>query len=209
MKKVFTLILILFVIVGISNAQGISIGATGGLTLVQGPDGLTKDVEEGGAGFSSEPHFGVKGRFSLPLVPIAITGQILYSKFTGDGEGKDDLTGQLVSAETSMSLLIFGVGAEYSFVPGPVSPYLAFDLFYSKFGEQEIQQTMGNLNETITSEGLNRSGIGLGAGLKIGIVPLIDVDISAKYNINNLLGKEDGEETVSTINLSASVFFGF
>lgn len=208
MKRVATFIFVLLLAVGVSNAQGISIGLTGGISMVQGPDAFTKDIEEGGLGFSSEPHYGLKGRFSLPLIPLSITGQVLYSNFTGDGEGTN-LAGQTISAETSMSMLIFGVGAEYTFLPGPISPYLAFDLFYSKFGEQELQQTIAGASSTQTFEGTSRSGIGIGAGLNFGLVPMIDLDVSAKYNLNNLIGKEDGEETISTLNLSLSVFFGF
>lgn len=207
MKKALTLITILFVFVGISNAQGISFGATGGLTMVSGPDELTNDISDGGAGFSSAPHFGVKGRFSLPLIPLAITGQVLYTKFTG--EGNTTVMGINAAVETESSLLIFGVGAEYNFVPGPISPYAAFDIFYANSGDFKYTATaMGTTSEQ-TFDGENRTGIGLGAGLKIGIIPLIDIDVSAKYNINNLIGKEDGEDTFSTINLSASVFFGF
>ena len=205
MKKLFTVVLVLFIAVSISNAQGIKIGATGGLTLVQGPDAMTKDIADGGAGFSSAPHFGVKGRFSLPLIPIAITGQVLYTKFTGDGNLTPIAGGPSVAVETESSLLIFGVGAEYSFVPGPISPYLGFDVFYANSGDMKISS--GSQSQTF--DGANRTGIGLGAGLKIGIIPLMDIDVSAKYNINNLLGKEDGEETLSTVNLSATVFFGF
>ena len=94
-------------------------------------------------------------------------------------------------------------------MPGPISPYLGFDIFYSKIGDTKLTSSGGGMSYEQTIEGVNRTGIGLGAGLQIGIIPLIDIDVSAKYNINNLIGKEDGEETFSTINLSASVFFGF
>jgi len=208
MKRAATILLILFVFVGLTNAQSISLSATGGLTLVQGPDALTKDISEGGAGFSSAPHFGLKGRFKLPVIPLAITGQVLYTKFTG--EGNATITGgTTASVETESSLLLMGVGAEYKIVPGPISPYAAIDLFYANSGKFKYKATaLGSTNE-ITVDGENRTGIGFGAGLQIGILPMIDIDVSAKYNINNLIGKEDGEETFSTINLSASLSFGF
>lgn len=208
MKKISILILVLFVSAGISHAQGISIAATGGLTLVQGPDALTKDINEGGAGFSSAPHFGVKGKFKLPLIPLAITGQVLYTKFTGEGNTTVS-GGTTASVETESSLLLLGVGAEYKFVPGPISPYLAFDIFYANSGDFKYKATALGTTSEQTFDGENRTGIGIGAGLVFGLLPMIDIDVSAKYNINNLLGKEEDEETFSAINLSASLSFGF
>lgn len=207
-KKILTLVTALMISASALSAQGISIAPTAGLTVVAGPEELTNDISEGGLGFSSAPHFGVKGRFSLPLIPLAITGQVLYTSFSGDGEGMiaDGIT---VPIETESSLLIFGVGAEYNFVPGPISPYLGFDLFYANSGDTKITSTTSNFSYEQKIDGESRTGIGIGGGLQIGIIPLIDVDVAAKYNINNLLGKEDGEDTFSTINLSVSVFFGF
>lgn len=207
-RKLLTIIAALLISVSVVSAQGISIAPTTGLTVVTGPEGLTNNISEGGLGFSSAPHFGVKGRFSLPLIPLAVTGQALYTSFSGEGDGLV-AGGVTVPVETESSLLIFGVGAEYNFVPGPISPYLGFDLFYANSGETKITSTGGNVSYEQTVEGESRTGIGIGAGLQIGIIPLIDIDVSAKYNINNLIGKEEGEETFSTINLSASVYFGF
>lgn len=207
-KKILTLVTALMISASALSAQGISIAPTAGLTIVTGPEEFTNDISEGGLGFSSAPHFGVKGRFSLPLIPLAITGQVLYTSFSGDGEGM--ITGDVtVPIETESSLLIFGVGAEYNFVPGPISPYLGFDLFYANLGDTKVTSTASNFSYEQTVDGESRTGIGIGGGLQIGIIPLIDVDVAAKYNINNLIGKEDGEETFSTINLSASVSFGF
>lgn len=207
-KKILTLVTALMISASALSAQGISIAPTAGLTIVTGPEEFTNDISEGGYGFSSAPHFGVKGRFSLPLIPLAITGQVLYTSFSGDGEGI--ITGGVtVPIETESSLLIFGVGAEYNFVPGPISPYLGFDLFYANLGDTKVTSTASNFSYEQTVDGESRTGIGIGGGLQIGIIPLIDVDVAAKYNINNLIGKEDGEETFSTINLSASVSFGF
>lgn len=207
-KKILTLVTALMISVSVANAQGISIAPTAGLTVVAGPEEFTNDISEGGLGFSSAPHFGVKGRFSLPLIPLAITGQVLYTSFSGEGE-RMITDGGTVPVETESSLLIFGVGAEYNFVPGPISPYLGFDFFYANLGDKKTTLTSSDLPYEPTVDGESRTGIGIGGGLQIGIIPLIDVDVAAKYNINNLLGKEDGEETFSTINLSVSVFFGF
>jgi len=206
-KKLFTLFAAFLISVSFVSAQGISLGATAGLTTIMGPDALTNDISDGGAGFSSAPHFGVKGRLSLPLIPISITGQVLYTKFSADGNLL--INNVSTNYETEQSLLIFGVGAEYDLVPGPISPYLGLDIFYSKWGDFTTTTAVGGMNNESSVSGNNRTGIGIGGGIQVGIIPLIDIDVAAKYNINNLIGKEDGEDTFSTLNLSATVFLGF
>ncbi len=208
MKKILTLITALLIASSVNYSQGISLGASGGLSTITGPDIYTNDVSEGGFGFSSAPHFGVKGKFSLPLIPLRITGQVLYSQFTGEGDVAVGNSSVVASLENKLSVLIYGVGAEYSFVPGPISPYLAFDLFMTNYGDFEQTYTTASSNVNTTTEGESRTGIGLGAGLEFGLLPMIDIDLSAKYNINNLIGKNDGEDTFSTLNVSATVFLG-
>lgn len=191
------------------HAQGISVGVTGGLTTIAGPDALTEDVENGGMGFGTHPHYGVKGKFKLPIIPLTITGHVLYASFSGEGEYSLVPGTNPVNVETESSLLTFGVGAEYAFVPGPISPYLSVDLFYANSGETKISSTAQGASFDQTFEGDNRTGIGIGGGLDFGILPMVDIDVSAKYNINNLIGKEEGEETFSTLTYSATVYFGF
>lgn len=209
MRRFLIIFATVFIFTGLLNAQSISIGVTGGLTTITGPDALTDDIENGGMGFGTHPHYGLKGKFKLPVIPLTITGQVLYASFSGEGEYSIVPGTNPVSFETESSLLTFGVGAEYSFIPGPISPYLAVDLFYANSGETKLSSDTQGANFEQTFDGENRTGIGVGAGLDFGLLPMIDVDVSAKYNINNLIGKEEGEETFSTVNFTATVYFGF
>ncbi|MDZ7766885.1 MAG: hypothetical protein U5K00_21130 [Melioribacteraceae bacterium] len=86
---------------------------------------------------------------------------------------------------------------------------MAVDLFYANSGEKLRSAQPYKANFEQTFDGENRTGMGIGGGLDFGILPMVDIDISAKYNINNLIGKEEGEETFSTLNYSATVYFGF
>ena len=199
---------VFFISLTVVSAQGISIGATGGLTTITGPESYTNDISEGGAGFSTGAHFGVKGKFSLPLIPLRITGQVLYTKFSADGEANLIGVPNAASVENELSFFVYGVGAEYSFAPGPISPYLGLDLFMTSFGDFKQTYDSGGSTTEITSSGESRTGIGIGGGLEFGLIPMIDIDVSAKYNINNLIGKNDGEDTFSTLNFSATLFLG-
>lgn len=200
MKRTVTTIIAVFFIAALSiNAQGLKLGATGGLNLLQSPDILTKDISEGGAGFGSGYQFGVKGKFSLPIIPLKVIGFVSYSKFSNDGS----LNNQ--SRETDWSIVTVGFGGEWSLIPGPVSPYVALDILYNRFGEMTMKNTTAN-TET-KNEGVSRSGVGIGGGIDVTILPKIDLDLSARYNLNNLVGKEGGEENINSLSVTLNVFF--
>ncbi|MDZ7766886.1 MAG: hypothetical protein U5K00_21135 [Melioribacteraceae bacterium] len=86
MRRFLIIFATVFIFTGLLNAQSISIGVTGGLTTITGPDGLTDDIENGGMGFGTHPHYGLKGKFKLPVIPLTITGQVLYASFSGEGK---------------------------------------------------------------------------------------------------------------------------
>lgn len=180
-------------------AQGLDLGLGGGVTQILGPEGLTNSVEENGAGYSTEFNFGLKGKFTLPLLPLKPNVFFLYHIINGSG----DVTGGTV--ENSQNIMTIGAGVEYSFlpVPGPVSPYLGLDVFYTGFGEFESKTPAA----TIKGESSTRYGLGIGAGAEITAAPKVDIDVNVKYNMLNLLGKDDGEETISAINLNVFIFF--
>ncbi len=200
MKKTVTTIIAVFIIAALSiNAQGFKLGVTGGLNLLQSPDILTKDISEGGVGFGSGYQFGVKGKFSLPIIPLKVVGFVSYSKFSSDGS----LNNQNI--ENEWSIVTVGFGGEWSLVPGPISPYLALDILYNRFGEKTQKNTTNNTE--MKDDGVSRSGVGIGGGIDVTILPKIDLDLSARYNLNNLVGKEDGEENINSLSVTLNVFF--
>jgi len=212
MKKIKLILFIgAFLIFLSSNgfAQLISIGVGGGLTQVTGSELYSNKVSDGGYGFSSEYNFGAIGKVDLPLVPITPRAFVLYHKLNGKGTYAPDLLGAQVigssDVEYSQSILSMGVGASYNFIPIPagVDPYVALDVMFNSFGDFTVKS--GGV-ETKTS-GKSRTGIGIGAGAEVTILPKVNVDISASYRMFNLIGKESGEKTLSAINLD--LFFMF
>ncbi len=209
MKKIVYLSLLVLPLLFISftaKAQSIKLGPGGGLTLVQSPEELTKDISEDGAGFGSEFHVGLKAKVSFPLLPLTLTGQFYYHLMGASDNFSIASLGN-VDAETDLKYWVIGVGGEWTLLPGPISPYIGFDFFNTSSGDFKISVSTPAGSQEQTAEGDARWGIGVGAGVEFTLLPTIDVDVVAKYNFNNLLGKEDGEEAFNTITLSANFLF--
>ena len=89
MKKnyVITVILIgLLFLPNFASAQLIKIGAGGGITQILAPDALTKEVSEGGLGYSTEWNAGLIGKVDLPMLPITPRAFIMYHSLSGSGD---------------------------------------------------------------------------------------------------------------------------
>jgi hypothetical protein len=191
MKKLSVLFLILmisFFSFQDSRAQSLRFGIGGGLSMVESPSYYTD-----GLGFSTEYHIGIKGKLELPVFPITPIGFVEYHFLNGS------MDTPLGSVDTKQNILSIGVGGEFSFVPGPISPYLGVDLMFNNFGDLEAAGVT-------TSSGVSRMGIGVGAGAMLSLI-IIDVDVSLKYQMMNLIGKDSGEETIGILNLNADIFF--
>lgn len=200
MKKISFILFSVFLILffnSIVPAQSIKVGAGGGLTSVQGPDGFTNDISQNGLGFSSEYNFGAIAKIDIPLVPFTPRGIFLYHNLSSN----EDMT------EFSQSISSLGLGLQYSFVPIPAGfdPYLFLDLTLNNFGD--LTKT-DNGNET-KFDGFSRFGLQLGIGTEVTIVPFINLDVFAGYGWFNLTGKEDGEDTVSAFVLDVFLMFNF
>jgi opacity protein-like surface antigen len=194
MKKI-AVILFVLAFIGVNNvqAQSFKLGVGGGVTMVQGYEVFDE------ADMSTGYHFGAKAKLGLPLLPIKFTGQVYYNTFSGS----QDL-GFGYSADYSSSLLILGAGAEYSLIPGPISPYLGADVFLSSFGKFKVESPIINGED----DGYSRMGLGLGAGLDFKLLPMFDIDAAVKYNMYNLVGKEDGEEDFNAVTVTVNFMFG-
>lgn len=183
--------------------QSIDIGVGGGLTIVQSPDGYTNEITNGGLDFTNEYHLGLKGKINLPLIPV--TPYVLFNYY--NFSGKADISGG-GEQTTSQNILSFGGGIDYNLTPGPVpvKPYAALEVAYNNIGELELDPQP---EVATTGESVSRFGLGVGLGVNFNLLPKVNLDASAKYHFLNLIGKEDGEDTISMINLDLLLFFTF
>lgn len=217
MKKALSVLVILIIISTISVGQSIKVGIGGGLAVVTGPKFLTNDISKDGLGFGTEYMAGLKGKFSFPVLPVRIIADVNYTLLNGSEDVNFDYSGTPVKAsiETETNFLTFGIGAEYSLIPGPISPYVNASVNFTSIGELKVKYKVTTNGVTLPTQEqklgdkVSRTGLGIGAGVMISILPIIDFDIAANYNIVNLLGKESGEETISTTNFTATVLIGF
>ena len=211
MKKnryIFTLIAALLLLPNFTNAQLVKIGAGGGITQVLAPDALTKEVSDGGLGYSTEWNAGVIGKVDLPLIPFTPRAFILYHSLSGSGSTPPELF-KVVQAEgdleISQSILEIGAGIQYNFIPAPLGfdPYIALDLSFNSFGKSKVNDV------EVDESAVSRFGGGIGVGTEISIIPVVNLDLYLSYKMFNLTGKEDGEETISAVTLDAFIIFNF
>jgi opacity protein-like surface antigen len=201
MKK-FAALIMLTVFILPASAQSLSIGPVVGVSSVHSPDLYTNDYSEHGLGFGSTGSYGLKAKLGFPLLPVSITGQLNYSKFSNDED----------YASFEQSVFIAGAGIEWNIlsVPGPIKPYAAVDIFYSNFGKLEITSSDGSygiISGGITTVDGARIGVGLGAGVEFTMLPKITLEASAKYNFNNLIGKDSNEGNINTSNISIGFLY--
>jgi len=206
-KNCSFVIAIIIVSSTIGFPQHLKIGIGGGITQITGPESLTNDISSTetnlGAGFSTEWNAGLIVKLELPVVPITPRAFIFYHSLSSSKEFPEIVANPKI--EKSQSIWEYGLGAQYNFIPVPLGfdPYIALDLFSSSIGEFS---TKINGEET-KSDGVSRFGGSVGLGTEISIVPVVNLDLLLSYKLFNLVGKEDGEETISGITLDAFIMF--
>jgi hypothetical protein len=183
MKQRITLALIIISFFTISSfGQSIKLGVGGGFTALTGDNSYTA---ENILNLNTGYHYGGKLIVGLPVLPIQFTANIFQNSLSS--EVADPITNTTVTSETSFTSI--GIGAEFTILPGPVQPYLAGEFLITSMGDAKI-------NDITLSNGESSTGIGVGAGIYFKLLPIIDLDLSAHYNMNTLLS--DGDALNST-----------
>jgi hypothetical protein len=189
-KKMYY-IMIIFILTGtISFAQGVKFGIGGGLSTISSSNS--------GLNYNAGYHISAKAKLDIPLFPITPVVSIQYYILNGS-YSFPGFTGS--ASEKIFSAML---GAEYHLIPGPISPYIVADLGFNNIGE--ISYTPAVLNQ-FASPAISRTGLDIGGGVELAIPFLITFDVSAKYNMLNLWGKQGGESSLSAFNLNLSVLF--
>jgi hypothetical protein len=200
MKKLITIFAVTFLFISSNSFAQFSVGGGMGATFFLNDD-VTKSISEGGYGLGTEFHYGAKLRFGIPLTPFSIVGGAYWTNMKSDG------TYEGYSVEYDQTMFVFSGGAEMTLMPGPIKPFIAADLLYTKINDGELTVSGGGTSTTSTVEGDTRTGLGFGAGVKFTLLPIIDVELVAKYNMHNLWGKEDDEDSFNTYTITANILF--
>lgn len=208
-KPIISLLIVFFILFStFASAQLVKVGVGGGITQILAPEELTKDVPDGGNGYSTEWNAGVIGKVDLPLIPITPRAFLFYHNLSGSGLEPPQVykvTQEAGELEYSQSLLEIGAGVQYNFIPAPLGfdPYLALDLSFNSFGKSKVNDV------EVAGTDVSRFGGGIGVGTEVTIIPMINLDLYLTYKMFNLTGKEDGEETISAVTLDALIIFNF
>lgn len=179
MKKSILLIsAVLFIIItSSSQAQLIKLGIGGGYTALT-------DSET----FDNGYHYGGKIVVGVPVLPFSIAANIY----------DNPLSQELAGVTYESSFLSVGLGAEFNLLPGPIKPYLTAELLYTAIGETKVaDMTIGDSD--------SKTGLGLGAGAYFTLLPIIDLDLSAHYNMNSLFNSGDG---INSVHVRLNILFG-
>jgi hypothetical protein len=89
-----------------------------------------------------------------------------------------------------------GAGLEYPLPSVVVKPYFSAEGLYNSIS-----------NTASGSPRHMRFGAGLGAGVSFGIPAFGDLDVSVKYQMLNVAGKDPNEESVSQVAANFSLMF--
>jgi opacity protein-like surface antigen len=192
MKKIYCTLLLLvpFLLTNITMAQGLKFGIGGGLSFFSNSNATVT--------YNTGYNVGAKLKLEIPMVPLTPVAFVNYHFLSAT----IPILGQNINYTNK--LLSFGVGAEFSLLPGPISPYIAADFAYNNFGEGKIDLPGGS---STVSPSVSRTGINVGVGAEIKIPFFITLDGSIKYNMLNLFGKDSGEGNMSAVVINVSVLF--
>ena len=187
-KLILTIILSISFLTISSFGQLIKLGIGGGYTALTGDNSLTA---ENALNLNSGYHYGAKLVVGIPLFPIQFTGGYYENKLSNDESG--------VTSETEFST--FGLGVEWAFLPGPINPYIETEILFTSFGETkysfEGNDYSGDIDES-------KTGLGLGAGVYFKLIPVIDLDLSLRYNMNTLFSSGDA---MNSTNVRLNILF--
>jgi opacity protein-like surface antigen len=81
----------------------------------------------------------------------------------------------------------FGFGIPFS----PVKPFAGIDLLFSSIsGTYNFNQTAEVSNSEKSIKSASRTGLGFSIGAEVGFGKSVTMDLSLRYNLHNLFGKE-------------------
>ncbi len=178
-------------------AQSVQIGVGGGLTVLTNED-ATKSFSEGGLGLGTGYNYGAKVKVGLPLSPFNFTAGAFWHPL----KSEEEVSGVKYGFDQTLSN--YSLGVEMVLFPGPLKPYISAEFLQTTFGEATYKV---DEVEVAKFDSFTRQGFALGVGATFTLLPIIDVDLAAKYQMNNMFGKEAEEDNFNSFVVTATVYF--
>ena len=155
-------------------------------------------------------HFGAKLRFGL-VEMLSFSGGLQFTQFPGQTQTFTGSNGNTIELQTVTTYVPIYAGITFIPIKTLVSPYFSAEAMYS-YRSVSISNGNSALEALIVGNGqeieptTSRIGAALAAGIEFnlgGLKPFIEL----KYNMTNLVGKADGEEAMSFLNVSLGLVF--
>jgi len=219
MKKALILITALFIVLLFNTPKTYSqvgFGIFGGLSTPNdainnvynsnGYESIAKFIRDG---TKTGYHIGAKVRIPL-IAGLMLNGGIAWNRFP-----ESTINVQLQQEDKKVTLtsiqdiIPITVGFNYYFIKTGIGLYGTGELAYN------YNKNTVNWGSDISSVPLNfdssptysRVGAGLGVGLDVDLFLML-VNLEAKYNFSNLIGRETGEDLKSYFTLSLGIYLG-
>jgi hypothetical protein len=193
MKKLITFLFVsLFIFTFSTGWSQISFegGINGGATIPTGDYGGTMEEYYSGTKYGLSTGYNIGGYASLSTPIISGRVSLNYASLSNDGSPGVGVGGGTV--KNKHNIFTIGIGPQYN-IPIPFSPVKPFAvaelLIVSISGETSFQGVSSVPTGTYEIPTATRIGLGIAGGLNFEIEK-IGFDLSVKYSILNLAGKE-------------------
>lgn len=204
MKKILTLFTFVFILTFVGNEAKAQAGFHfGGYFILAQPTGdLSEYYAKTGYGG------GLEARIELGNISLGVDGSyIIFS----EKKSESNVAGTVTSLTNSLAILPIKVGAEYSFGPAVVKPFISFDL-----GNYTVKNTVDLIvdaagSQVSSSSTSNESYFGVAPGAGV-MFKLPGVNFKAKVHYNKIFSDDknaDGSNSnISFMGVNLSAGFG-
>lgn len=208
-------------------SQNIKIGLGGGYAYIDNDTYYTRNI-----GISYFPNqLGMRDCYTInaklkyaPLnSPIIFIGELFFLSASKDVDylgyyALYQSSPAKMHLNASQNIYSLGVGIEAPIIKSFVTPYFSIGIMANYFGKTKVVMTpkpdmFFDRYGLVISDKL-RAGLNIGLGVEYKFIEKMSLDISAKYNFINLVGKENitekqNEESFNTFSISAIIFYSF
>jgi hypothetical protein len=112
----------------------------------------------------------------------------------------------LATLVTTQNIIPISAGINFYPLTRSLGIYATGELTYNIMNST-VEVTAGNYSNLDTKPTYNRTGIGLGAGIDLDLF-LTLINVEAKYNFANVIGKVDNEKAKNYLTLNVGIYFG-
>lgn len=112
----------------------------------------------------------------------------------------------LATLVTTQNIIPISAGINFYPLTRTLGVYATGEVTYNIMNNT-VQLTAGNFSNLDESPTYNRTGVGLGAGIDLDLF-LTLINVEAKYNFSNVIGKVNDEKAKNYFTLNVAVYFG-